>query len=188
MSVIKRSPRPWMLPGAPWCPMKHLLALLVLVVPGVAWPQAVPLESSQQWSTTPMMPTTAANVACVAAPWDDDTPSCASFEVPTKGMRKIWISVYYTKDTGTEVQIYKDTSMDSGTPWFITTLGDAITPPKVDRAERYESFDVSAASSAETRAWHVPFDVDGPYTRFRFVVVGGTSSDTIAAYRVQAGW
>lgn len=169
--------------------MKRLvLVILLLLLPHEALAQVFALSSSQVGSE--VLPAAAIDAACDSNPENVATASltCAAFQLNTKGFTKVWLLIVYTFDSASEIQIRQDGAVDIDNnkvpdlPWGIfqrTTAGLA-------GAVTLEDEQGEKAVSAST-ASIVEYDVNAPFTRWRFTSTGGTSSDTVRVFLIKRG-
>ncbi len=172
--------------------MRLLLALLIFALSSVAFAQSKNLQGAQQGITTPVLATTPINVACQADTTTVLTASltCAAFELNTQGFTKIWLLVEYTFATASFIQIFQDGALDTTSPpdkvpevpWAIFQRPTPATGGQVDLDNEFGNKPVSVST-----AFIVEYDINSPFTRWRFESTGGAAGDTVRVFVVRRG-
>ena len=169
--------------------MKRIvIIILLLILPHDALAQVFSLSASQVGSE--VMPATAIDAACDANPENVVTASltCAAFQLNTKGFTKVWLLIIFTWDSASEIQIIQDGAVDinndkvADLPWgiFQRPTAGAAGAITLDDEQGEKAVTASTASIVE-------YDVNAPFTRWRFTSTGGTPSDTVRVFLIIRG-
>ncbi len=167
--------------------LRFLAVLHAYLAFNIAFAGTALVNSSMVWGDTAKITTTAINAACVSDAGNDDTPTCASFELDTRGFRDVCLVLRYVKGAATDVRMFKDDSITGDVPWGVLQLGNASSPPAVSEADHYAVWDTSGMAGAAGKSWSVCFGVTAPYTRFRFTSTAGNTSDKMTVYYILVG-
>ncbi len=88
------------------------------------------LANEQAVENAAMLSAEPLNVACVNASQTDD-PTCASFEVNTKGFARITLLIDYTQASATRFDMAVDGSIDGAAPWYEIQGASGVELPDV---------------------------------------------------------
>jgi hypothetical protein len=151
--------------------MKTLLAILLSLAPSVSFAGAQ-AEASKDLNAQ------AINTACASDVGNTDSPSCASFELYTANAKQVCLIFRYVYGTASAYQVYEDGSVDGAPPWGKLAIGTLAGSGKVSMAGEYAEWLTGSANDTE---WPC-YDVQAPWTRFRFTTTGGAATDKITVY------
>lgn len=165
--------------------MKRILFTVLCLLPlsVMAAGKQVRIEQIHRWNTTPAIDDGTLNTACTNI--TTDAPGCTSVVLNTRGLESLCMEIVYTKNAGTEFNMYVDHRFGSGLPWGALQAGDGSFVPRFRMGTHNPYWDTSSQSG--TAAWFTCFDVYAPDTRLRFVATGANGSDAFDLYVVQSG-
>lgn len=129
------------------------------------------------------------NVACVNASETDD-PTCASFELNTKGFVRVTLFISYTNSTATRLDLRASGNPDGAAPWYEIQGGSPAAAPVIamgPNALYWSTTDADWPASTETRSYLVTFLVNSPMMRFRLWATGGAVGDIVSVKVIKSG-